>query len=88
MRLCRLFVFAFLVAYLLALALLAVGHFGLFGQEKDPLSAVFVILLGQPWIQLVDYLPESLRMGAAVLSPVLTICLLFALCRWIGRRAE
>ncbi len=87
MRLCRIFLYAFSVAYVLALVIFVVGHFGLFGQEADPVSAVFVILLGQPWVLLIDNLPESLHMGAAVLSPLLTLALLFALCRWIGRRA-
>ena len=41
--------------------LLLIGTFGLFGQEKDPLSAVFLIPLGLPWFIWVDGFPESLR---------------------------
>ena len=39
----------FLGLYLAALILLTIGTFGWFGQEQDPLSAVFLIPLGLPW---------------------------------------
>lgn len=48
---------AFLVfagLYAIALLLLLIGAFGWFGQEKDPLSAVFLLPLGLPWNVLVD----------------------------------
>jgi len=41
--------------------LLLIGTFGLFGQEKDPLSAVFLIPLGLPWFIWVVGFPERLR---------------------------
>ena len=44
----------FAVLYVLAVFLLLVGTFGWFGQERDPLSGVFLILLGMPWIWLLD----------------------------------
>jgi hypothetical protein len=40
--------------YAIALLLLLVGTFGWFGQEKDPLSAVFLLPLGLPWNVLAD----------------------------------
>ena len=44
----------FAVLYVLAVFLLLVGTFGWFGQERDPLSGVFLIPLGLPWIWLLD----------------------------------
>ena len=41
--------FVFVGLYALALLLLAIGTFGWFGQEKDPLSGVFLLPLGLPW---------------------------------------
>jgi TRAP-type C4-dicarboxylate transport system permease small subunit len=38
----------------LSLAILAIGTFGWFGQERDPVSAAFAILLSAPWPMLVD----------------------------------
>ncbi len=49
MGLCRIVVLAFVVLYVSALALLAIGTFGWFGQERDPLSGVGLIPLGLPW---------------------------------------
>lgn len=40
--------YVFVVLYLLALALLAIGTFGWFGQEQDPLSGVFLLPFGLP----------------------------------------
>lgn len=47
--LCRIATALFALAYAAALAVLAIGTFGLFGQERDPLSGAYVILLGLPW---------------------------------------
>ena len=45
-RICRFLLIVLTVAYFLALALLAIGTFGLFGAEKDPLAAVFLVPIG------------------------------------------
>ena len=39
----------FCLLYLLALMLFLVGTFGWFGQERDPLSGIFLLPLGLPW---------------------------------------
>lgn len=39
----------FVALYVIALVLLAIGTFGWFGQEQDPLSGVFLLPLGLPW---------------------------------------
>ena len=75
---------AFLVfvgLYLVALLLLAVGTFGWFGQEQDPLSAVFLVPLGLPWNVLAD------RAGlngplVAILAPLLNAGILY----WLWKR--
>lgn len=87
-RVCRFVVSAFFVLYLLALAIFLVGVFGLFGQEQDPLSAVFLLPLGLPWIYFVDAIPGSARAWVAAATPVLNLIILAGLCRaFSGRRA-
>lgn len=39
---------AFAAAYVMALAILAVGTFGRFGSERGPLAGVFLVPLGMP----------------------------------------
>lgn len=84
-RICRFVLIVLTVAYFLALALLAIGTFGLFGAEKDPLSAVFLVPLGLPWILMVDGLPEGLRLWAALLAPALNIALVKLVCAALSR---
>ncbi|OBV10589.1 hypothetical protein I603_1802 [Erythrobacter dokdonensis DSW-74] len=66
---------------MIALALLAIGTFGLFGQERDPLSAVFLLPLGLPWNLVGD------RIGLAgpwlpILAPGINAAILY----WLWRR--
>lgn len=81
---CRILVPAFAVLYGIALVLFAIGAFGLFGAERDPLSAVFLLPLGLPWSRLVDILPEVLWPWAAALAPLLNLAVLRLLCRRCG----
>ena len=60
-RACRALLAAFLVLYLAAFALLAIGTFGLFGSERDPLAGVFLVPLGLPWNRLLGGFPEAMR---------------------------
>jgi hypothetical protein len=85
-RLCRLFLIAFGVLYLLALATFVVGTFGLFGEETDPLAGVFLIPLGLPWNRLVDVFPEPIWSWLAAAAPFLNLVLVWLLCRWLSRR--
>ena len=73
------------VLYLVALALLLIGTFGLFGQERDPLSAVFLVPLGLPWVLWLDGVPDALKLWLASLAPLLNIAILFAMCRMLRR---
>ncbi|MGX1096920.1 hypothetical protein [Amorphus sp. MBR-141] len=83
---CRLTVVFLAVLYGLALALLAVGLFGLFGNPPDPLAGIYVILLGVPWSLLLDDVPDAWAPWAAGLAPLVNIALVAALCRLARRR--
>lgn len=81
-RFCRGFLAIFALLYAIALALRAIGSFGLFGSGRDPLSGVFLVLLGMPWTLLLGGLPEPLLPWVAALAPAINLLLLGALCRW------
>ena len=71
----------FVVLYVVALFLLAVGTFGWFGQEQDPLSGVFLMPLGLPWNILGDKagLPGPL---VGILAPAINAGILY----WLWKR--
>jgi hypothetical protein len=81
-RPCRWLIGAFVLLYLAALGLLAVGTFGLFGAERDPLSAVFLLPLGLPWNRWIDAFPEAAGPWLAVATPLLNLLLAVLVCRW------
>ena len=82
---CGLIVAAFAALYALALAILIIGAFGLFGQPRDPLSGVFVLPLGLPWTLWLGGAPESALPWLAALAPALNMALLWLLCRALAR---
>lgn len=73
------------VLYLVALALLLIGTFGLFGQERDPLSGIFLLPLGLPWNLFVDLAPEPAWPWLAAASPLVNLLILVGLCRALRR---
>lgn len=75
----------FAVLYVIALGLLIIGTYGLFGQETDPLSGVFLIPLGMPWIWLADRL-GMVGPAVAILAPLVNLLILFAIYRLLARR--
>lgn len=81
---CQAVVIIFGIAYLLALGILLIGTLGLFGQERDPLSAVFLMPLGLPWNLFLDPLPDTLKPWLAALAPALNLLILRTICRAIG----
>lgn len=85
---CKAIVWVFAALYIGALALLLIGTFGWFGQEKDPLSGVFLVPLGLPWNMLLGGVPDILRAWLAALSPLVNLALLAGLCRIISARAD
>ena len=82
-RMCRGVLIGFAVGYALALGLLTIGTFGLFGQEKDPLAGVFLLPLGLPWVYLLGPTEGSPWIGIA--APGLNLALLWALCLAFAR---
>jgi hypothetical protein len=80
-RLCRIALAVFAVLYVLALGLLLIGTFGLFGNERDPLSAVFLVPLGLPWNLLLDGFSDAARPWLAALAPLLNVLAIWILCR-------
>ena len=66
------------VLYVMALGLWAIGTYGLFGQEQDPLSAVFLVPLGLPWNRWFD--DPQLAMAA----PMFNVIALWILSRIFG----
>lgn len=88
-RFCKLIVGVFAVLYIAALALLAIGTFGLFGNEPDPLSGIFLLPLGLPWTFVIDGAPEPLLPWLAIAAPAVNLVLLYGLCRLLsGRRRD
>lgn len=82
MTVCRALIAIFAVLYLLAVLLLIIGTFGLFGQEHDPLSGVFLIPLGVPWVYFFGSAPEELLPWLAVIAPSVNLGILVLICRW------
>ena len=85
--LCRVLTGLFGLLYLGALALLAIGTFGLFGAERDPLAGVFLVPLGLPW----NLIPLSEAGGVLLLvglgAPLINLGILVLICRVVrGRR--
>ena len=85
-RLCRAAFVLLALLWVAALAILAIGTFGLFGQARDPLSAVFLMPLGLPWSLLAGRLPEGAGAIALILAPGLNLLVLALLCRASARR--
>ncbi len=86
MSLCKWIIWIAAVLYLAALALLLIGTFGLFGQERDPLAGVFLMPLGLPWVLWLDGVPEQFMPWFAASAPLLNLVLLVMLCRIFARR--
>jgi hypothetical protein len=85
MSICRIVVVVFAGFWAVAVLLLAIGTYGLFGQASDPLSGVFLIPLGLPWNRLLDALGAP-GFAAGLFAPGINLALLLILCRWLRRR--
>ena len=68
------------VICLVALALLLIGTFGLFGQEQDPTSGVFLVPLGLTWVLLLDGYTGKLRSCLAALALPFNLAILTFVC--------
>ncbi|WP_198453275.1 hypothetical protein [Thioclava electrotropha] len=85
MMLCRILIGLFVLLWIAALLLLATGTFGWFGQERDPLSGVFLMPLGLPWNMIVP-VPESAAALWAVAAPGVNLLVLIIVCRALRHR--
>jgi len=83
---CKWLVRVFGLLYLVALALLLIGTFGLFGQERDPLAGVFLIPLGLPWVLWTDGVADAFKPWWAILAPALNLVILVSACRLLRRK--
>ena len=72
---------ALIALYAAALFVWAVGSFGWFGEERDPLSAVFLVPLGLPWTLFASGAPEATLPWIGGLAPLVNIAIL----RWLAR---
>lgn len=86
-RVCRWIWIGFAIAYGAALALALVGLFGLFGSERDPIAAVFLIPLGLPWNRVLDFasLTDMGRVWLALLAPLINLVIIYGVCRMTRR---
>jgi hypothetical protein len=82
--LCRAAVWIFAVLYLVALALYAIGTFGLFGSDSGPLAGVYLVPLGFPWHFLVQLAPEPAWPFIAAALPMINLLILSFVCRALG----
>lgn len=76
---------ALIALYAAALFVWAVGTFGWFGQERDPLSGVFLVPLGLPWTMLADGAPDAALPWIGALAPLVNIAILGWLAGLLGK---
>jgi hypothetical protein len=81
--LCKIVVAIFVFLYVLALGVYLTGTYGWFGQNKDPLSGIFLLPLGMPWT-LVE-LGDQFNRYVALLSPLLNATILWIICRYFAK---
>ena len=80
---CKEVIGLFVLLYVIALLLLAVGTWGLFGAERDPLSAVFLVPLGLPWNLLLDRFVVSGSALVGILASAINLVILALLWQWL-----
>lgn len=84
-RPCKIVFYGFLALYVVALMLLVIGSFGLFGSERDPLAGVFLVPLGVPWSLMASDAPEAMLPWIGAGAPLVNLLLIGLLCRRFGR---
>ena len=77
-------VWGFVALYVVALGGLLIGTFGLFGNVQDPLSGLFLIPLGLPWVLMVDWFKEPQWLWLTTAAPLINIAILRQICRRTG----
>lgn len=79
--LCKTMIWIFIVLWTGATFIFATGTFGWFGQPRDPLSGVFLLPLGLPWILAIDLIPENTKSVFGILAPGANLAIILVLCR-------
>lgn len=82
---CNIIVTAFGIAYLIALGLMLVGTYGLFGSPSGPLAGIFLFPLGMPCVFMLDSVSDNLKPWLAALAPGLNLAILWFICRMVSR---
>lgn len=82
---CKAIFWIFIGLYVVAILLWLAGTYGWAGTEKDPLSGVFLVILGQPWTRWVDILPEKLWPLGGALMPAINAAIIWLICRVLSR---
>ncbi|WP_135506433.1 hypothetical protein [Roseovarius aestuariivivens] len=77
---CSFAIWILILLYVGAVFIFLVGTFGWFGEERDPLSGVFLLPLGLPWNLLFGALDDSLRPWLSAAAPIVNIVILKAIC--------
>lgn len=75
----RVLFWAFAALYAAALAVTGAAMSGLFGAEPGPLSGIFLIPLGLPWLLALDRLPGFAGPWVAAAAPAVNLAILYAL---------
>jgi hypothetical protein len=83
-RACRFVFWGFAFLYGVALLLLLIGTFGWFGQDQDPLSGVFLLPLGLPWVQVIDRFAEP-GPWIPIIAPLINLFLIRFVCRVLSK---
>jgi hypothetical protein len=68
------------VVYVGALFVYAAGTLGWFGVAQDPLSGIFLFLLGLPWV--LFHSPGTGVPWFAIAAPLINVAIVYLLCRW------
>ena len=71
----------FLALYIFALFILFTGILGWFNQPQDPLSGIFLLPLGLPWVLIGDKIGLT-STALAIVSPAINLAILF----WFWKR--
>ncbi len=85
-RLCMAVVWLYLIACVLALALIPATGYGLFGIEPNPFVALYAVVLGVPWSFLSAWLTGDVGVAGSMALIALGMAVNVALLRFLCRR--
>ena len=87
---CLVVVGVYAVLCVLSLIVVPLSAIGALGIARDPLAAVFAILLALPWSPLLDRIPgetsTAINLAFLAVGMIVNAGVLLAICRWAGKR--